>query len=56
MVLEVLPEFRRGPEALNDIYVASASGAQVPLSAITRVSVGNAPLAINAPNGLNGAW
>ena len=47
VVLEVLPEFRRGPEALKDIYVASASGAQVPLSAITRVSVGTAPLAIN---------
>jgi multidrug efflux pump len=47
VVLEVMPEFRRGPEALKDIYVASSSGAQVPLSAITRVSVGSAPLALN---------
>jgi len=47
VVLEVKPEFRNGPDALNDIYVASASGAQVPLSSIARVSVGTAPLAIN---------
>ena len=47
VVLEVKPEFRAGPEALKDIHVASASGAQVPLSALTRVTVGTAPLAIN---------
>jgi multidrug efflux pump len=47
VVLEVKPEFRRGPDALKEIYVASASGAQVPLSAIARVEVGTAPLAIN---------
>jgi multidrug efflux pump len=47
VVLEVKPEFRRGPEALKDIYVTSSSGAQVPLSAITRVEVGTAPLALN---------
>jgi multidrug efflux pump len=47
VVLEVKPEFRNGPDALNDIYVASAGGAQVPLSSIARVSVGTAPLVIN---------
>jgi len=47
VVLEVKPEFRRGPDALKDIYVTSSSGAQVPLSAITRVEVGTAPLALN---------
>jgi multidrug efflux pump len=47
VVLEVKPEFRAGPEALKDIHVASSSGAQVPLSALTRVTVGTAPLAIN---------
>ena len=47
VVLEVKPEFRRGPDALKEIYVASASGAQVPLSAIARVEVGTAPLALN---------
>ncbi len=47
VVLEVQSEFRRGPDALKDIYVASSSGTQVPLSSVTRVSVGYAPLAIN---------
>jgi multidrug efflux pump len=47
VVLEVKPEFRRGPDALKEIYVTSASGAQVPLSSITRVDVGTAPLALN---------
>ena len=47
VVLEVLPEFRRGPDALKDIYVASASGQQVPLSSIARFTVGAATLAIN---------
>jgi multidrug efflux pump len=47
VVLEVKPEFRRGPDALKDIYVTSSSGAQVPLAAITQVEVGTAPLALN---------
>jgi len=47
VVLEVKPEFRRGPDALKDIYVASSSGAQVPLSAITTVTEQPALLAIN---------
>src|SRR6266853_248336 len=47
VVLEVKPEFRRGPDALKDIYVASSSGTQVPLSAITTVTEKPALLAIN---------
>jgi multidrug efflux pump len=47
VVLEVKPEFRAGPDALKDIHVASSTGAQVPLSALTRVTLGTAPLAIN---------
>ena len=47
VVLEVQDEFRRGPDSLKDIYVVSASGTQVPLSTITRISEGYAPLAIN---------
>jgi len=47
VVLEVKPEFRIGPDALKDIYVASSTGAQTPLSAITRLTVGTAPLALN---------
>ncbi|TMH83363.1 MAG: multidrug transporter subunit MdtC, partial [Betaproteobacteria bacterium] len=47
VVLEVKPEFRRGPDALKDIYVASSSGAQVPLSALTTVTEKPALLAVN---------
>jgi len=47
VVLEVKPEFRVGPDALKEVYVASSSGQQVPLSSIARVTVGTAPLAIN---------
>ncbi len=47
VVLEVKPEFRSGPDALKDIYVAPASGPQVPLSSIAQFSTGTAPLAIN---------
>ena len=34
VVLEVPPEIARGPDALGNLYVASASGKQVPLSAV----------------------
>jgi len=47
VVLEVKPEFRLGPEALKDVRVASASGQQVPLDALARISTGVAPLSIN---------
>jgi multidrug efflux pump len=47
VVLEVKPEFSRGPEALKDIYVASSSGAQIPLSTITTLHEQAASLAIN---------
>ncbi|HET6491663.1 MAG TPA: MdtB/MuxB family multidrug efflux RND transporter permease subunit [Burkholderiales bacterium] len=47
VVLEVKPEFSRGPAALQQIYVASSSGAQVPLSSITTLSERSAPLVIN---------
>jgi multidrug efflux pump len=47
VVLEVKPEFRKGPEALKDITVASSSGAQIPLSAITTITEKPALLAIN---------
>ncbi len=47
VVLEVKPEFREGPEALKDIYVASSSGGQIPLSAVTTVVEKPALLAVN---------
>ena len=51
VVLEVKPEFQRGPAALNDVYVTSTVAGQapqqVPLSSIARVIEQAAPLSIN---------
>ena len=47
VVLEVKPEFKRGPAALNDIYVASTTGGQIPLSTVAAVTEKSASLAIN---------
>ncbi|MEP7070112.1 MAG: efflux RND transporter permease subunit, partial [Usitatibacter sp.] len=37
VVLEVKPEFRRGPASLNDIYVPGSGGTQVPLNAVASI-------------------
>ena len=47
VVLEVKPEFSNGPDAVKDIYVASTSGTQVPLSSITQSTVGTTSLVVN---------
>jgi len=47
VVLEVKPEFKFGPQALEAIYVPTGAGRQVPLSAVARVSERVAPLVIS---------
>ncbi len=47
VVLEVQPKFARNPDALNNIYVASSQGTQVPLSAFTHFETQPTSLAIN---------
>lgn len=47
VVLEVKPEFQKGLAALNNIYVPSATGKPVPLSAITKFTESKTSLAIN---------
>jgi multidrug efflux pump len=47
VVLEVAPQFQQNPDALGLIYVKSSTGAQVPLSAITRFGPSTTPLAVN---------
>jgi multidrug efflux pump subunit AcrB len=47
VVLEVAPQFQQNPDALRTIYVKSSTGAQVPLSAITRFGSSTTPLAVN---------
>jgi multidrug efflux pump len=47
VVLEATPGLHQRPEDLQNIFVRSASGGSVPLSAFTRMEIQNAPLAIN---------
>ncbi|APR75521.1 Cobalt-zinc-cadmium resistance protein CzcA [Minicystis rosea] len=46
VILEVKPELQENPDALAQIYVKSATGDQVPLSAFTTMSRTVSPLAI----------
>ena len=47
VILEVLPELRRDPAALEMLYVRAASGEMVPLSALGRFRTGIGPLTVN---------
>jgi HAE1 family hydrophobic/amphiphilic exporter-1 len=47
VVMEVLPQFQYGPAALNNIYVRSSSGQQVPLSTLVDSVVTVSPLVVN---------
>ncbi len=47
VVLEAAPKFQRNPSSLDNIYVKSSNGTQVPLSAITHFEPRQSSLAIN---------
>ena len=47
VVLEVAPQFKVGPEALQSIYVPSSVGAPVPLSSVARIEERNMPVVVN---------
>ena len=47
VVLEADPSFQRGPEDLQHIYLQSAPGGPIPLSAFTHIETTTAPLSIN---------
>jgi HAE1 family hydrophobic/amphiphilic exporter-1 len=47
VIVEVAPEYRRGPAALDRIYLRSSTGASVPLRQIAHIPMGTAPLVIN---------
>jgi multidrug efflux pump len=47
VVLEVQPDFQRNPDYLKQIYVRSAAGTQVPLTAFTHFEATTTPLAVN---------
>lgn len=47
VVLEVDPQFQQDPNSLQNIYVKSSNGSQVPLSAFTHFDPGGTALALN---------
>jgi len=47
VVMEVAPQFQQTPEALQNIYLKSTTGAPIPLSAFTHYEPSNTPLAVN---------
>jgi multidrug efflux pump len=47
VILEVAPQFQQRPKSLDDIYVRSSNGTQVPLSAFTHFEPMTTALAIN---------
>ena len=47
VVLEVQPEYKLGPAALNDLYIASLTGTQVPLGSVATIMEKPAPLVVN---------
>src|SRR5208337_4899939 len=47
IVMEAAPQYWRDPSALNFIYVRGAGGAQVPLSAFTKMEPQSTSLAVN---------
>jgi multidrug efflux pump len=47
VVMEVKPEFQRGPEALDSIFLVTSAGGKVPLSSIATVTERTAPLVVN---------
>jgi len=47
VVLEVKPEFRNSPAALNELRVMSSNGTAIPLTSIATISERHAPLVVN---------
>ncbi len=47
VVLEVGPDYRRSPQALNDIYIHSSNGAEVPLGSFTHFEQSTTPLTVD---------
>ena len=47
VVLEALPQYRSDPSQLTRLYIPSSSGAQVPLTAIAKITYTTAPLAVS---------
>ena len=47
VILELLPQYQRNPDALSKLYLRSSAGALVPLDSVVRTSRQTGPLQIN---------
>jgi multidrug efflux pump len=47
VVMEAAPQYWQSPTTLNNVYVSTSSGAQVPLSAFAHYETTNTPLGVN---------
>jgi multidrug efflux pump len=47
VVMEVAQGFQQGPEDIRTLYVKSSSGAQVPITAVTKLTSSRVPLAVS---------
>ena len=47
VVLEVAPQFWQSPQALNDVYIKTSSGKEVPLGTLAHFETTTAPLQVN---------
>lgn len=47
VILEVYPQLQLGPNALSNIYLTTATGGEIPLSAFTQVTQTTGPIVIN---------
>ena len=47
VVMEVAPKYWQDPTTLNNVYVSTSAGAQVPLSAFAHYEATNTPLGVN---------
>jgi HAE1 family hydrophobic/amphiphilic exporter-1/multidrug efflux pump len=50
VMIQAKPEFRRGPEAIGDIYVRNAAGKMVPLSTLVKINAQSGPIHITRYN------
>ncbi len=47
VIMQVAPQFQRDPSEMSELYVRSATGALVPLSAVTTMKTDAGPLTVN---------
>jgi HAE1 family hydrophobic/amphiphilic exporter-1/multidrug efflux pump len=50
VMIQAKPEFRRGPEAIGDIYVRNSAGKMVPLSTLVQIKSQSGPIHITRYN------